>query len=101
MNINYKVCSELLKAIAHPLRLQILKELMSGKKCVTDLLELVKTSQPNLSQHLKVLKKDNIIACKEEGKKRCYFITKSYVAPAFTILSACEKFSKWYKQNDK
>jgi len=43
---------EILKIIAHPVRIKILEELMKGVKCVSDFEEFLEISQPNVSQHL-------------------------------------------------
>jgi DNA-binding transcriptional ArsR family regulator len=34
----------------------------------------MEVSQPNLSQHLNLLKQQQIVDCYEDGKKRCYFL---------------------------
>jgi ArsR family transcriptional regulator len=48
--------AELLKAFAHPTRLQILSELRRGTRCVTDMEEILSVTQVNISQHLTVLR---------------------------------------------
>ena len=68
--------TELLKALAHPTRLMIVEELLRGEKCVNDITELLKVRQPNISQHLYILKASNIVNCKREGKMKCYFLRK-------------------------
>ena len=84
--MNLKECAELLKAIAHPIRLQLLAELKNGTRCVNDIRELLDVSQPNLSQHLSILRKERIIDFKQDGKKRCYFIVNKNVAAALRML---------------
>jgi hypothetical protein len=44
-----QVPAELIKAFAHPTRYLILKELMKGPKCVTDIEDLVPATQANIS----------------------------------------------------
>lgn len=67
-------CADLLKVLAHPTRLAILDSLKNGKKCVTDVAELLSTPQPNVSQHLSLLRREGIVTYSEEGAKRCYSI---------------------------
>lgn len=68
---------KVLKAVAHPVRLQILKLLRSGECCVQEANNTIKKiSQPNLSQHMNLLKKAGLIDCRIEGKKRCYFLSR-------------------------
>ena len=90
MKVDFEKCAELLKAIAHPTRLKILDELKGGKKCVTDIKELIDVSQPNLSQHLKILRQAEVIAYKEEGNRRCYYLVKKNISSALTLLMACD-----------
>ncbi len=66
----------LLKAVAHPVRLEILDLLTHGETCVQDAQELLDVSQPNLSQHLAILKKAGLADCRIEGPKRCYFLCR-------------------------
>jgi len=64
--------AKLLKAIAHPTRLTILRELAKGTRCVNDIRELVDLPQPNVSQHLALLKKDGLVISRKQGARRCY-----------------------------
>lgn len=68
--------ANLLKVLAHPTRLAILDALKPGPKCVTDVCELCQVSQPNVSQHLSILRREGVVKFYDEGKSRCYFISK-------------------------
>lgn len=70
----YDGCANLLKVMAHPIRLAILDSLKHGTKCVNDVVELLSTPQPNISQHLSVLRREGIVTYTEDGSKRCYSI---------------------------
>jgi ArsR family transcriptional regulator len=74
--INFREKAELLRILGHPVRLRILKELSKGKKCVCDIQDLLGIPQPNISQHLLLLRRYQIIDYTEDGVLRCYFITK-------------------------
>lgn len=67
---------KILKAISNPVRIEILKFLGDGPSCVTLTNKQINISQPNLSQHLKVLKEAGIIESKKLQTKRCYSIKK-------------------------
>lgn len=43
--------AEVLKALAHPARLQIVAELLKDTKCVTDIQDILPASQSNISRH--------------------------------------------------
>ncbi len=72
---SFRSMAEMLKCLAHPVRLMILMELSKGSKCVKDIQELFpKISQPTLSQHINILKRYGIIDYLQEGQKRCYYL---------------------------
>lgn len=79
--------SELLRAIAHPTRMMILMELKGGMKCVNDIQELVEIPQPNVSQHLAVLKETGLVMSHKDGVSRCYHLAKpGFVEDLFAVL---------------
>ncbi|MBN1522792.1 MAG: winged helix-turn-helix transcriptional regulator [Candidatus Aureabacteria bacterium] len=71
---DYRRFSDFFNALSHPIRVEIVLELLDGKKCVTDIGELLGVRQPNVSQHLAVLKSNNIVDWHQEGKMKCYFL---------------------------
>lgn len=68
--------AELIKAFAHPTRLLILRELMNGPKCVTDIEDLVPARQANISQHLAVLRFAKLVDYAQDGTLRCYYLAR-------------------------
>jgi len=68
--------ADLLKAVAHPTRLQILAELSKGAKCVTAITDILPSSQANVSQHLTVLRHAGLIDFVQEGALRCYYVAR-------------------------
>lgn len=62
------------KALAHPIRLKIMKKLIRQSMCVCEMNEDVDFSQSNLSQHLKVLRDAGIVYCEKEGLRINYYI---------------------------
>jgi ArsR family transcriptional regulator, arsenate/arsenite/antimonite-responsive transcriptional repressor len=72
--------AELLRVLAHPTRLLIIQKLAKGPKCVTDIQDLLDVAQANLSQHLAVLRSQDIVDYHEDGKLRCYYLTRPAIA---------------------
>jgi len=68
--------AEVLKALSHPTRLQIVAELLKGTKCVTDIQEILPASQANISQHLTVLRHAGIVNFAQDGSQRCYYVSR-------------------------
>lgn len=67
--------SRALKAMAHPLRLQILCILGAhAEVSVQDIVEQVGTSQSNISQHLSILRDKGILASRKHANKVYYRI---------------------------
>lgn len=62
----------LLKAMAHPVRYNIIKFLYEGPKCVCKLNEEFDFSQANLSQHLRILKDAGILKSEKVGLETHY-----------------------------
>lgn len=63
---------KLFKALAHPVRLKIVKKLIDGPLCVCELNEDIEFTQSNLSQHLRILKDANILSQYRDGLKIIY-----------------------------
>ena len=66
--------AEFLYALANPVRLKILALLSDKEVCVSDLANTMDIKQPNISQHLNILRKAGIIKKKRQGKSICYHI---------------------------
>jgi DNA-binding transcriptional ArsR family regulator len=77
---------ELLKVLAHPVRIRILEELVKGVKCVSDFKDFLELRQPNISQHLSLLRQFGIVDYYVDGRLRCYFLVDSLVPDLLVLL---------------
>jgi ArsR family transcriptional regulator len=77
---------ELLRIVAHPARVKILEELTQGVKCVSDFEEMLDISQPNVSQHLSVLRSHGVIDYFIDGRLKCYFLKEPFVPDLIKLL---------------
>jgi len=67
--------AEIAKALSHPARIKILKILDDLNSCmVGSIVDLLPLSQSTVSQHLKELKRVELIKGEIEGPKICYCI---------------------------
>ena len=66
--------AHIFKALSHPLRIHIVEQLGDGEKCVNDIKDFFDVSQPNISQHLNILKYADIVDFHQRGNLRCYFL---------------------------
>jgi ArsR family transcriptional regulator len=60
---------DVFKALADPTRLKILDLVKDEEKCICDIIPFTGKSQPNVSQHLKVLRVAGLIDERKEGTK--------------------------------
>ena len=63
-----------LKAMSHPLRLKILCALGNNEISVQDIVEIVGTSQSNISQHLGILREKGILVTRKHANRVYYRI---------------------------
>ncbi len=71
--------ADVLKAIAHPMRLRIIEALEGGEKCVGDIVGATGGKQAITSQHLNMMRDKGVLACRREGAKVYYRIEKRNV----------------------
>ena len=72
--------SELLKALASPVRLGIVRELASGGRRVHELVDTLGVSQPLVSQHLRVLRASRIVTAHRRAREIEYTLADEHVA---------------------
>lgn len=77
---------EVLKVLAHPVRIKILEDLVHGIKCVSDFEDSLEISQPNVSQHLSILRSHGIIDYFIDGRLKCYFLKEPFIPDLLELL---------------
>ncbi len=79
--------ASLLRTVSHPVRLCVLEVLLSGPKSVADINSVVDVVQPNLSQHLAVLREAGLVASHADGPRRLYYLLRpSFVEQLLGLL---------------
>lgn len=69
----YKQKAEIFKALANPVRLEVIDTLLNGEKCVCEIQEaLSKYEQPHISKSLSKLKAAGLIKDRREGSNVYY-----------------------------
>jgi DNA-binding transcriptional ArsR family regulator len=64
--------AEIVKAIAHPLRIAIVDFLKDGEQCVCDIADYVGSERSNVSRHLSVMVSAGVLQCRKQGLKVIY-----------------------------
>lgn len=76
----FEVAAELFGLLSSPIRLRIVGELCRGELNVTQLLERVAATQPNMSQHLSALYRAGVLARRRDGAQIYYRIGDQHAA---------------------
>ncbi len=79
MNKDLISTSEKFKVLGGDIRLEIVKFLTSGEKCVCNIFKHLNLPQNLISHHLGVLRKSTIIVARKEGKWVYYSLNKKTI----------------------
>jgi len=64
------IAADVLKAMAHPIRLGVIEVLANGERTVTELYTELGCSQSMMSQQLKILCQQKLVAIRKEGTQK-------------------------------
>lgn len=88
--IQLEQAANMLKAIAHPMRIAILRYLEDGKRLtVTEIHKLLNIEQSTTSHHLGILKDKGVLTSKREGKNTFYFLKHQRLSNIIECVSKC------------
>jgi len=89
-SVRLETAANMLKAIAHPMRIAILKHLGGGKKLtVSEIHELLKIEQSTTSHHLGILKDKGVLCSRREGKNTFYYLKYDILSQIIDCLEVC------------
>jgi len=83
-----KLMADFFKTLSHPVRVNVLRLLKDGERCVCEMIDELDIKQSNLSQHLRVMKKQGLIDVKKDGQRVMYHVEYPSV---FEVISAVEQ----------
>jgi ArsR family transcriptional regulator, arsenate/arsenite/antimonite-responsive transcriptional repressor len=79
--------AEIARALAHPARIAILKELARRNECVCgQIVDAIPLAQSTVSQHLKELKEIGMIRGEIDGPRSCYCIDGKKMSDVAALL---------------
>jgi ArsR family transcriptional regulator len=87
----YEKQAEVLKALAHPLRVAILDFLKDGEQCVCDIAKYVGSERSNISRHLSVMVNAGVLSYKKRGLNVIYELKAPCIMDFFSCLTNCLK----------
>jgi DNA-binding transcriptional ArsR family regulator len=91
--------AEIVKAIAHPLRIAIVDFLKDGEQCVCDIAEHTGSERSNVSRHLAVMINAGILEYHKEGLKVIYKLRTPCILDFFSCVTRVLK--KQAKDNQR
>lgn len=97
---NCEELAQLFKALGHPTRLRIihlLSEALDNNTCVEDIRFELELKQPNISQHLAILRNEKIVRFRRDGNRICYALANKDLLKAIAYLGTCTG----YKENSE
>jgi len=71
---NYSDAAEMLRALAHPVRICIVRGLIEKPSNVSNIYQCLELPQSTVSQHLSVLRSRGIVAGSRQGTEVVYYI---------------------------
>jgi DNA-binding transcriptional ArsR family regulator len=71
---------DLLRALAAPVRIAIVLQLLESDRCVHDLVDALGVTQPLISQHLRVLKAVGVVYGERRGREVVYSLVDDHLA---------------------
>lgn len=95
--------TEILKALAHPVRLGLVETLSDRRLCVNDLADLFPVDRTTISKHLSILKEAGVLEDQREGREIYYHLRVPCLEEFISCLGrmACGETCQGYgKQND-
>lgn len=78
----FELQANLFKALAHPRRLEIIHLLRDQELPVNDIHNMLDLPQANISQHLMILRDENVVTCRRDGKQMYYKVNNPDIIKA-------------------
>lgn len=72
--------AELFKSLGHPVRIQVLEQLVSGERSVGSIADALNSDVSNLSQHLAVLRRAGVVTTRRDGTVIYYALSDPAMA---------------------
>ncbi len=95
----FEMHADICKVFTNPKRLEIISLLRDGEKTVNDLTELAGVPQANVSQHLTVLRQNNVVTTRRNGANIYYKIANPKILQACDLMR--EVLLEQLKENEK
>ena len=82
----YELHAEIFKALAHPLRIEVIDVLQKEELCFSEVLEKTGGLKSNLSQHLTIMVGNGILKVRRDSRCNYYSLSSQKVAKACQLM---------------
>ena len=83
--------AEVLKAVAHPIRIQIIELLGQRERLtVTEIYQVLGVEQSLTSHHLTKMKDKGVLRCEREGKNIFYSLADTKITQVISCIENCD-----------
>lgn len=83
--------AQIFKALAEPVRLDILAMLAQSERCACNLLEQLSISQPTLSHHMKILVRTGLVQSRKNATWTYYALHQESLATLKSFITSLEQ----------
>lgn len=81
--------AEIVKAMAHPIRIAVLDFLKDGPRCVCDIAAHVRSERSNVSRHLSVMTSAGLLENYKDGLNVIYQLKRPCILDFFSCIERC------------
>ncbi|HVC22050.1 MAG TPA: metalloregulator ArsR/SmtB family transcription factor [Candidatus Dormibacteraeota bacterium] len=80
--------ARLLRALGHPIRLEIVRHLsQQPETCACDFTDFFEVSQPTISEHLRTLRQAGVVITRRRGTQICYSLANQPLGELSDLLN--------------
>ncbi len=90
MTVTRTPAAEVFKALGHPARIDMVRHLIPGERCVCELVEVAGLGWSTVSRHLGVLRAAGVVSDEKRGQQVFYRLALPCVAGFLTCLENSE-----------
>ena len=95
LKANAAIMAGRLKLMSHPERLTMLCRMDEGEVSVSELVELTGLSQSSVSQHLAMMREEDVVSIRSEAQTRFYSLKDPIVRGVIhTLCELCDETSR-------
>lgn len=79
-----ETAGDILRALAAPVRIAIVLQLLESRRCVHELVDALGVPQPLVSQHLRILRAAGVVDGEKSGREVLYRLVDQHLAHIVT-----------------